>query len=391
MKFRQEMSTFWENAYLIYLMKRDYVLIVLLAFFYCLPSFGQYTLIDKARMAKEKGMYDAALKILDEAEPRVRTEEVPRLWFERASVLEGQYWDEDKSFEQLNKLLACYKYAEAHSQSEMDKLSCKEKLRQWSRILIDYGKKAYSEGNYQLAIDYFKTCEEIDPANLQACYLSGLCYFDQEKWPKAKEKMLQAIDGNYHATEAYRVMIHVSRIIEHDTRKAVNYAGQGLNHLPNDAYLREEMAMMLIHLGEFVKARPHLLWLIQRKPEDSEYLFNLARSYEESEELYTAEWFYENLLENEPQNFEAWYNLGVLNYNRASKNLNQDETKEGFGHLTKAMYAFEEASRIKPRNQEVMQNLYQVYKGMGLVEKARYLQNKMPTARMAGQRGDSNH
>lgn len=368
-------------------MKMKYVFCGLLSCLLILPLFGQYTLIDKARMARERGMYDVALKILDDAEQKARLSELGRLWYERGSVLETQYWKGKKSFDHLHSLLGCYKNAYLSGSDDFEKINYKEKLNQWWHFMIKEGKEAYLQGAYSTAEVYFKACRDLEPDRMEAYYYSGMCHFDQEEWEKARQLMQQSLEGEFYQTEAYRVLIYVARFVEHDTRKAVVIASEGLTHLPNDPYLREEMAMMQIHLGEFVKARPHLLWLISQHPENSEYLFNLARSYEESEELYTAEWFYENLLEQEPQNFEAWYNLGVLNYNQASTELNHSETKEGFGHLTKAMYAFEEASKLHPSDPEVMQNLYQIYKCMGFVEKANYLKNKIPKGRVLNQMG----
>lgn len=364
-----------------------YVLAGLLICLFAFSSYGQYTLIDKARMAKSKGLYEAAFNILDNAEERAKPAEMASLWFERGSILEIQYWKGQKSFEHLYKLLGCYKYAFLNSQDAIEKIAYQEKIDQWWELLVNEGKKAYILGNYPIAEEYFEACRELLPERMEPYYYSGLCYFDQEEWEKSKIMIQLAFNGDFHQTEGYRAMIYISRMIEHDTRKAVDFARKGLIHLPNDSYLREEMAIMLIHLGDFVMARPHLLWLISQNPENSEYLFNLARSYEISKELYTAEWFYKNLLENEPQNFEAWYNLGVLNFNQASRELQQSEPQEGYAHLTKAMYAFEEASKLQPQNPEVMQNLYQIYQSMGLVEKAKFVKGKFPQSSMAEQIG----
>jgi len=351
------------------------ILFLLLCAAQLLPAQPGY--LEGARWAIDNNKTDLALSYLSEAEKRARAKEVSFIWYEKARAWEKKYWEAEQDFSILQKALDAYAYALRYSHEDSLSTHCWKKLDLWWKFLTANGKKAYAKGEYDLAVRCFDQGRKLFPERLETILYAGLIAYDKEEWEEARRLMLHLIDQGYHHPEAYRVLIHVARFVDFDTRKAVVYAGEGLTHLPEDAYLRETMALMLIHLDEYVLARPHLRWLVKNRPEHSQYLFSLARSYEETQNFRAAEWYYEVLLTQQPDHFDGWYNLGVLNYNQASEALNQSDLKKGYGHLTKAMYAFEEAEKINPSTYEVLSNLRNIYLHLHLPEKSREVEKRL--------------
>ncbi|MEO0897227.1 MAG: tetratricopeptide repeat protein [Bacteroidota bacterium] len=354
-----------------------------ITFFLLLPILvlAQLTPMGRYRSAMLRNNYPLALRYLNQAQLTVPKAKLGNVWYEKGVVLE-YFYEKAPSDSLYEELRHCYK--KAISLSMTDSVSYKSRLRlnKWDQLLMDKGKEAYGQGDYRKAIEWFQKFQLAKPGENDGFFMEALCTYELEDWDRTKVLMNDLLDSGYRNEEVYRSLIHISRFVENDTRKAVLFAADGLIYFPDEVFLRKGITQMLVDLNDYSMASSHAKWLMKNYGDEPENIYLMAVVLHKTGRHEEAIQHYQRVLESPEKNFEAWYNLGGLQYDLSADAFRRGEMNKGNEYLTHARNSFEAAYAIDSRNADVVQNLVTLYRRLDNPGKAELMSKKLAALRV---------
>ena len=142
---------------------------------------------------------------------------------------------------------------------------------------IDKAVELYNKGEYDKAIDIFSSVSETETPSAELYNNIGLCYFKNGNIEKAEDNFLKAIEINPKLPQVYLNLADIY-YKQRDFENGLELLSQGVYELPDNMVLR------------------HLL----------------ARFYMEDARLDLAIDELEKILETQPENYDAYYDFGVI-------------------------------------------------------------------------------
>ncbi|MEM6792805.1 MAG: DnaJ domain-containing protein [Acidobacteriota bacterium] len=109
------------------------------------------------------------------------------------------------------------------------------------RVYLNRGIRAYKQGNFLEAANYFDRATQTEPANAQAWHHLALTSMKETRWlPKAQEAIGRAVDlRSDHAP--YLKLAGRIYAMSGMVPRAKQYYNQALKHSPNDASIRKAL------------------------------------------------------------------------------------------------------------------------------------------------------
>ena len=153
----------------------------------------------------------------------------------------------------------------------------------------------YKSGEYEKAIDAFSTVVETEEPNAEIYNNIGQCYASLANDSKAEEYFVKAIELNSQLAHAY---INLADIYyrNKDFGKGIGLLTNGVNAMPDN--------MVMAHF--------------------------LARFYMEDCRLDLAIDELEKVLENQPENYDAYYDLGKVHYELGNYDCHDSGFKQAY-------------------------------------------------------------
>ena len=144
---------------------------------------------------------------------------------------------------------------------------------------IDKAVENYKKGDWDSAIDAFTSVIEVQPDNAEVHNNLALCYANKGDYEKAEKNYLKALELNPKIVQAY---INLADIYyrQRNYEYGIGLLNTAISELPNDLIL-------------------------------SHYL---ARFYMEDARLDMAIDELEQILERQPDNYDAYYDLGKVHF-----------------------------------------------------------------------------
>jgi tetratricopeptide (TPR) repeat protein len=172
--------------------------------------------------------------------------------------------------------------------------------------LYSKGKKAFSDGGYQLALDYLLKAYEIDNNCEEATAMIGEVYFKMKNFENARKYADITIKIAPLHPDSYEVIASIyKKKKEYD--KSIEWSKKQLSIQPDNPNALSDIAEIYEELGKYDLAIQIYSEAIDILPNDWELHFKLAELYEKigkveealSEYKFAVEWFYD---ENEHDN-----------------------------------------------------------------------------------------
>lgn len=216
------------------------------------------------------------------------------------------------------------------------------------------------EKEFDKAIQIFTDLQDKLPDetnNAEFYELLGSIYGEQGNIKKADEAFGKAVNMNPQRENIYLSWTALLNR-EKQFKQIRNILDDAFKHIDRNSdkgMLLE--AQVLTSLKEFERAEFLYKLLLEKDPENLDYLYNLALLYYEAERFDEAETYLRNVIEKNPDHAEAFNNLGYM-FAELGKNL--DEAEE---IVKKALY-------LRPSTSYMIDSLAWVYYQKGEYEKA---------------------
>lgn len=358
-------------------------------------ALAQNSNIRKAESAKEKGNFEEALQLIEEATKNEKTKDDPKTWYTKATIHEAMLLGPDGKVvdnSQLDKTVEAYEKTKAISKgSGTYAVFADQRLEAiWGQFL-NTGAEAYQNQEYEKALENFEIATKLKAEDTTAYLYAGIAAQQAEIWDKAVQNYYKLMDLGYAQKDIYNSAIYIERAINKDNEKALEVVRRARAAFPDDKDLMREEINLLITSDQADEARIKLEDAIAAEPENANLYYNLAFLYDQIKETDKAIENYKKAVDLDPDYFEANFNLAVVYYNRAAdliKKSNEmdlktyqkegkkleDAAREDF---KRSLPYFEKAHEIKPDDLTVIETLQTVYSQLKMNDKVVELSKKI--------------
>ncbi|NOY96399.1 MAG: tetratricopeptide repeat protein [Chlorobi bacterium] len=360
-------------------------------------GFAQKSSRTSAYMYKEKGQLESAKKAIDKAVQNSKTINDAKTWLYYGEI----YYDIATSplpqFRNLDTLAASKSFMALKKAKSLDtkkKITkdADEYIKKLSAVFYSEGAAGFKAKDYDKAIKYFKDAfqvsRELGTYDTTAAFNIGITGVLGSRPKVAAEYLKKCVDINFKHP---KVFVYYNRALQQmgDTAGAVAAVKLGRSRFPNNLSLLLEQAQLYLERGQSEELIQSLKEAIVKKPDspaNANFNFLIGKSYDDMGKTDSAEVYYEAALKVNPKFFEAYYNIGAIYVNKASKiqkvandlPLSKDKEfkameKEANGNLKKAIPWLEKALSLNPNDKPTIKGLKEAYARLKMNDKLKEL------------------
>ena len=360
-------------------------------------GFAQKSSRTSAFMYKEKGQLESAKKAIDKAVQNSKTINDAKTWLYYGEI----YYDIATSplpqFRNLDTLAASKSFMALKKAKSLDtkkriSKDADEYIKKLSAVFYSLGAEGFKAKDYDKAIKYFEDAfnvsKELGTYDTTAAYNIGITGVLGKRPKVGAEFLKKCVDINYNHP---KIFVYYNRALQQlgDTAGAFAAIKLGRSRFPNDLSLLLEQAQLYLERGQSTELINSLKEAIARKPDNSanaNFNFLIGKSFDDMGKSDSAEVYYEEAIKVKPKFFEAYYNIGAIYVNKASKiqkvandlPLSKDKEfkameKEANANLKKAIPWLEKALSLNPNDKPTITGLREAYARLRMNDKLKEL------------------
>ncbi|MBC7923378.1 MAG: tetratricopeptide repeat protein [Ferruginibacter sp.] len=367
---------------------------------------------------------DKAKEEIDKAVGDAKLATKAKTWYYRGQIYESIANDATKLFSKLDSNAATVAYESYKKATELDKPGGSFDKDSRSAMtgqsmyaaIFNQALARYQAGNYPEAVKNFQLAQEVSPKDTLAALYTGIASQQGNDLATARVGYEKYIALGGKEADVYGSLISMYRN-EQNFDKALELTKQGIAANPNNKALKDEELNLYLASGKADQATENLRQAIERDPKNPQYHLNLgimndnagsklletadaaeseakklessgkkaegAAKREEAKKLRTDAQAkkqeglvsYQKVMELDPNNFDANYNLGVFYFNQGAESIKKRNAmdlkqyqKDGKkadaeiqGQFEQVLPYFEKAHQINPKDESVLENLRKVY------------------------------
>jgi tetratricopeptide (TPR) repeat protein len=363
-----------------------------------LPSMAlaQTSAVTNAIMNQRTGLLDKARTDIDKAIVNEKTSGKAKTWFTRGEIYQGMM--ESPIYEkQLQPGEGLQKAYESYNKTiELDTKTGEFGKQAVARLDNLYGRafndavNSYNAKEYDKAIANYKLASQIRPQDTTAVLYSAYASEAKQDFPAAKASYNQLLGMNYKSATLYSRLLQIARQEKNDA-EAAKVLQQALAAYPNNkAFMLEDLNLSLAS-GKGEDALNKINKNIAADPNNSNLYAVRGSMYDQQKKSDLALADYRKAIELDPNNFDAQFNLGVYNYNKAADaytkaskmDLKTYQTSgkkfeaEGKKYFDASVPYFEKALQLQPEDRNVLSSLQKVYFRLGRTADSERLSAKL--------------
>lgn len=363
-----------------------------------LPSLAsaQTSAVTNAILNQRSGLLDKARVDIDKAIVNEKTSGKAKTWFTRGQIYEGMlespiYGKQLQLGEGLQKAYESYaKTVELDTKDgEFGKQATPRMDALYGRAFND-AVNSYNAKDYDKAIESYKLASKIKPQDTTAVLYSAYASEAKQDYAGAKASYNQLLGMNYKSVTLYSRLLQMAKQ-QNDNAEAAKVLQQALVAYPtNKTFMLEDLNMSLAS-GKGEDALSKINKSILADPTNSNLYAVRGSMYDQQKKNELALADYKKAVELEPNNFDAQFNLGVYNYNKAAdaytKASKMDlktyqvsgrkfET-EGKRYFEASVPYFEKALQLQPEDRNTLTSLQKVYFRLGRTADSERLNAKL--------------
>ena len=363
-----------------------------------LPSLvsAQTSAVTNAILNQRTGLLDKARADIDKAIVNEKTSIKAKTWYTRGEIYQGMLESPiyskqlqageglQKAFESFNKTIELdTKTGEFGKQAvtKMDNL--------YGRAFND-AVTSYNAKDYDKAIASYKLASQIKPQDTTAVLYSAYASEAKQDFPAAKASYNHLLAMNYKSVTLYSRLFQMAKQ-ENNQAEAAKILQQALLAYPtNKGFMLEDLNMSLAG-GKGEDALGKINKSIAADPSNSNLYAVRGSMYDQQKKTELAVADYKKAVELDPKNFDAQFNLGVYNYNKAAdfytKASKMDlktyqisgkkSEVEGKRFFEAAVPYFERAVELQPNDRNTLTSLKKIYFRLGRTADSARLETKL--------------
>lgn len=359
------------------------------------PALAQNAAVTNAQLSLKANQLDKAIASINEAIVNDKTKDKAKTWFTRGDIyyqlvdptipaaLSAKY---PKDAEALQKATESYKKALALDgpTGEYGK-QVPTQLTKLYNVAFNAGVKGYQDKEYDKALGGFQLASQINPQDTTAVLYSAYTQDAKQDYAGARTtyNQLLTLDA-YKAKPApvsvYTRLLQIARQ-ENNEADAKKVLQQGLTAYPtNKTFLLEDLNMSMRSGGGGNEAALDKIGkAIAADPNNANLYAVRGSLYDTQKKTDLAQEDYKKAISLDPNNFDAQFNMGIYNFNKAAtlytkaskmdlKTYQVQGKKveaEGKKYFEASLPYFEKAQEIQPNDRNTVSALQKVYYRLG--------------------------
>jgi tetratricopeptide (TPR) repeat protein len=364
--------------------------------------FAQKGKVTSAIAFKDAGKLDKAWETiketLDPANPKAeKTVNWTGAWQARGEIIEATILSKDENFKKLVENPVEEAYKSFMKAVELDEKGgnpiLKLKLMTFSNTLINAAVEAYQANAYARATDYFekklaidatpmfKTDAVIDTAIM---YNTGLASMNAKQYNKAIKYFTNCVKYGYNGGSSYAQIISAYQQLgtKEDTIKSVEIMKEAFEKYPEDQSINVQLINYYIMSGQPNEAIKYLDKAIAKEKENSSFYLAKGVALDRLGRQEEAIEVYKKAVEIKPDNADAYYNIGVIYFNRGVKQFDvanlvptndqakyEVEKKKSDDFFKEAVPFLEKAVQYNPKDNYILDQLKNLYYRLKMMDK----------------------
>ncbi|WP_162053888.1 tetratricopeptide repeat protein [Pontibacter pamirensis] len=341
---------------------------------------AQNSAVNSAILNHKNGTLDKAQESIDKAIEHKKTMDKAKTWFYRGVIYQdmignpiyGKLADDNtptlvlESFDKAVELDG--------SNGEFAKQVPARKEQLYGQVL-NQAVEFHNNQDWENAIEKYKLASKISPTDTTAVLYAAYASTANQDYPAAIGFYDNLITMGHTTEDVYKNKIQLMQATEASDEEVMKALAAGLEKQPNSVYLMQEELRYYLKNDRAEEAMDKLDKAIAADPTNASLLAVKGNLLERKKDLEGATTIYKKAIEIEPNNFDANYNLGVLEFNKGA-DVNNRAAKMDYATYQKkgkaleaeakkyyqaAVPYFEKALEIQPKDEATMQNLIKLY------------------------------
>ena len=377
---------------------RKSILIILLCFGFVATQ-AQNKAVTKATSLLEDQKLAEAKEQIDMAVEHEKTSDKAKTWFTKGKVYGAIALSDDPSVQNLapnalEEAVSAYRKAmeiEKKETAPYYMFSSQGIDELWGNYR-NLAAEAYNAGNFEEAIENFDQALVVKPTDTDAALFAGGAYQQLGNLDKASEYFYKLVELDSADQQIYNFLLAYETDEKENYEKASEILEKAQEKYPDDVNLKKQEVNLLLKQDKTEEAKQELEEAIQAEPDNAALYFNLGYLNEELEDQEAAIEAYKKALEVDPTYKNAAFNMAVIYYNRGYDFIKEanslgisaaDRKKEKELHakadekFEEAIPYLEQALKLDPQNEQLVQITMLAYDRAGNKEKAQELQKRL--------------
>ena len=363
-----------------------------------LPSLvsAQTSAVTNAILNQRTGLLDKARVDIDKAIVNEKTSGKAKTWYTRGEIYQAMlespiYSKQLQPGEGLQKAYESYaKTIELDTKTgEFGKQVVGKMDNLYGRAFND-AVNSYNAKEYDKAISSYKLASQIKPQDTTAVLYSAYASEAKQDFATAKANYNQLLGMNYKSVTLYSRLLQMAKQ-EKNQAEATKVLQQALAAYPNNkGFMLEDLNMSLAS-GKGEDALAKINKTIAADPTNSNLYAVRGSMYDQQKKQDLALADYKKAIELDPNNFDAQFNLGVYNYNRAADAYTKASKmdlktyqvsgkkyeSEGKKYFEASVPYFEKSLQLQPEDRNTLVSLQKVYFRLGRTTDSERLNAKL--------------
>jgi len=353
--------------------------------FLCVMTTGMLMAQKKVVRIAEKELNKGNLKVAwDTLQAALQNEETKNnadTWFLRGLILQNIAKSTDSTIRNMvdNPVNQAYESYETAIQIDAKvRNRVNLQLNDLYIAAVTHGSEAFEKKDFNKALEMFELSLKIESAPIfkniidtSMMYNCGLAALNAKNYDKAIEYFQKAAQYGYNGGVTYS-LLRSAYIEKGDSVNALKTLQEGFEKYPNDLNMIVDLVNYYITAQKVEYALKYLNIAKEKEPNNPSFYFAEGTLYEKLNDFEKAEAAYRKATEIDPNSFNAWYNLGVLYYNKAVKIFDaatneKDDVKynqlleQGNEVLKQCIPFLEQAHKIDPKEETCAKTLRGLY------------------------------
>ena len=345
---------------------------------------AQQSAVTNAILNQRSGLLDKARVDIDKAIVHEKTSGKAKTWFTRGEIYEAMvqspiYSKPLQPGEGTQKAYESYaKTIELDSKTgEFGKLAV-SKMDNLYGLFFNDAVTSYNAKDYDKAIASYKLASQVRPQDTTAVLYSAYASEAKQDFAGAKASYNQLLGMNYKSVTLYSRLLQMARQQKDDV-EAAKVLQQALVAYPNNKSFMLEDLNMSLGKGGGEDAMNKINKNIAADPNNSNLYAVRGSLYDKQKKNDLALADYKKAVELDVNNFDAQFNLGVYNYNRAADAYTKASRMalkayqvsgkkleaEGKKFFEASVPYFEKALQLQPEDRNTLSSLQKVYFRLG--------------------------
>lgn len=351
--------------------------------------------LNKALAAWKEGKLDEAKEIIDLCTTYEKTMNSGDTWYYRGLIYASIDTTSNETYKNLAPdafNVALESFAKADQMGKEGKeyhitdangfpILKSQQIPVWANTYLNKGAGLYQEDDLDGALANFEKVQKINPDDTTAYFYAGFVANNLEKYDLAIDNFKKYIEKGGTSSDAYAMMINIYNGPKEDKVKGLEVVREAKKKFPNHPDFGKIEIGILIDQGKIDEAKKGLEEAIKKEPDNKVLHFYLGYANGTLNDSEAAIKNYQEALRIDPKYFEAQLFLAkemfkpaaVIKKEMANLGISDADRKKRFEldkvlveKLKIALPYWEQAERINPSDQEVLDQLYSIYGDLGM-------------------------